>query len=119
VTGTTPAMKPDRSSKRPRVLFEAVLLTPEGARQVRVRDLSQSGAQLLTDGLVKGECDALFKRGELFAAARILWSDDRQLGLRFYRQLSTEELASAFNGARGAHFQERSPAPQMEFAACS
>lgn len=92
-------MNADRSPKRTRVLFEAVLLTPEGAQKVRIRDLSASGAKVLTEANVRAACDGLFKRGGLFAAARILWSRDQQLGLRFYRELSPEELESAFNGA--------------------
>ena len=75
----------------------AVLFTPEGVQNVRVLDLSTRGACLLTDGQVRDGCDALFKRGELFAAAHIAWSGKATAGLVFYRELSELELDDAFN----------------------
>jgi hypothetical protein len=31
--------------------------------------------------------DALFNRGDLFAAARIVWSEGKEAGLQFYREV--------------------------------
>jgi hypothetical protein len=39
----------------------------------------------------------VFKRGGVFAAARIAWLADGKAGLSFYRELSESELDSAFN----------------------
>jgi hypothetical protein len=79
----------------------AVLFTPDGAQNVRVQDLSAGGARLLTNAVVRDGCDAVFKRGELFAAARIAWSAKGSAGLTFYRELSELELDGAFNSSGG------------------
>jgi hypothetical protein len=97
------AGKAVRVPKRTRVLMTAVLFTPDGVQNVRVQDLSARGARLLTDGQVRDGCDALFKRGQLFVAARISWSAKSSAGLIFYRELSELELDNAFNSS-GAPF---------------
>ncbi|HEY1215298.1 MAG TPA: PilZ domain-containing protein [Bryobacteraceae bacterium] len=91
-----------RLPHRTRVLMTAILFTPSGAQKVRIQDLSARGAKVLTDGHIVDGCDALFKRGVLFAAARIVWSRDGKAGLSFYRELSQVELESAFNPALAA-----------------
>jgi hypothetical protein len=77
----------------------AVLFAPDGAQNVRVQDLSARGARLLTNGEIRDGCDAVFKRGELFVAARIVWSAKGSAGLIFYRELSELELDGAFNSS--------------------
>lgn len=75
----------------------ATVFASDGARQVRVRDLSPSGAQLSVKGPLPVNGDVIFKRGEIFAAARVVWSDDGQTGLRFYRDLLPDELDATFH----------------------
>lgn len=89
----------DRVPRRTRVLMTATLLTPDGAQKVRVRDLSSRGARVLIEQPISDGSDALFKRGQVFAAASIVWSSRVEAGISFYRQLSSIELESAFNGA--------------------
>ncbi len=36
--------------------------------------------------------DAIFKKGSVFAAARVAWSDGVKAGLYFYRELPDEDL---------------------------
>jgi len=86
----------DREFPRSRVLMTGTLMTPEGAVSVRIRDISCAGAQVWAETIVPGECDAILKRGAFFAAARVVRSGERTLGLQFYRTLSDEEFASAF-----------------------
>lgn len=103
----------DRTPRRSRVLMTAVLYTPDGARNVRVQDLSAKGARILCDGPVADGCDALFKRGGVFAAARVVWASAGKAGLSFYRELSGPELDSAFNSVvAGACATTRSEAPR-------
>lgn len=85
-----------RESDRTRVIMRATVFAADGARQARVRDLSLSGAQLAVDGPLPINRDVIFKRGEIFAAARVVWSDERLTGLRFYRDLQPDELDSSF-----------------------
>lgn len=87
----------DGVARRSHVLMTATLMTPNGAVSVRIRDISVTGAQVWAEQPVAANCDAVLKRGAFFAVARIVRSSERSLGLQFYRQLSAEEFASAFN----------------------
>jgi hypothetical protein len=86
----------DRAYPRSRVLMTGTLMTPEGAVAVRIRDISVTGAQIWAPCAVPNNCDAILKRGLFFAAARVTRSEDHTAGLQFYRQLSDEEFAAAF-----------------------
>lgn len=86
-----------RAEKRTKVLMIGTLLTPEGAQKVKIRDISSTGAHLSSTGRITDGCDALFKRGSLFAAARVAWSRNDQAGIEFYRDLSPTEVASTFH----------------------
>ncbi len=77
--------------------MSATLFMPDGALRVRLRDLSTIGAHVIGEIQLPSECDALFKKAPLFVAARVVWSRDKEAGLRFYRELSADELASVFN----------------------
>jgi hypothetical protein len=86
----------ERACPRSRVLMTGTLMTPDGAMAVRIRDISVTGAQVWTSSAIPSDCDAILKRGSFFAAARIVRSTDHNVGLQFYRPLSDEEFASAF-----------------------
>jgi hypothetical protein len=86
----------EREFRRSRVLMTATLMTPEGAVSVRIRDLSLAGAQVWAELPIPANCDAILKRGPFFAAARVVRSEGHFAGLQFYRQLSDDEFASAF-----------------------
>jgi hypothetical protein len=86
----------DREFPRSRVLMTATLMTPHGALSVRIRDISVAGAQVWAESDIPSDCDAILKRGSFFAAARVVRSGERSVGLQFYRQLSDDEFASAF-----------------------
>jgi hypothetical protein len=94
----------DREFPRSRVLMTATLMTPEGAVSVRIRDISVAGAQIWAESPVPTDCDAILKRGSFFAAARVVRSGERTAALQFYRRLSDQEFASAF---------QRNPATAM------
>lgn len=84
-----------RQSSRKRVLLRASLYTPEGAFNVHIRDISNTGAQVFGDTRLPSGCDIVFKRGETFAAGRIAWSSETAAGITFYRELSDAEVSSA------------------------
>jgi len=94
----------DREFPRSRVLMTATLMTPDGAVSVRIRDISVAGAQIWAESPVPTDCDAILKRGSFFAAARVVRDGERTAGLQFYRRLSDQEFASAF---------QRNPATAM------
>ena len=85
-------LEPPRRSKRARVLMTGLLMTPAGQKRVRIKDISRAGAQVASDEKIPAECDVLFKRGNLFAAGHVAWAADGEAGIRFYRELSPEEI---------------------------
>lgn len=99
----------DRTPTRTRVLMTAVLFTRDGAENVRIQDLSPKGARILVDRPLRDSCDAIFKRGAVFVAGRIVWSAPGKAGIAFYRELSEMELESAFNEQCRAAANRREP----------
>ena len=93
----------ERAGGRTRVLVTAQLFAPNGLQTVRVSDISGSGARVATEVRLPSHGDVIIKRGSLFAAARITWTEGKYAGLRFYRKLSVDELASI--GNRTGHSQ--------------
>ena len=87
-------LEAQRTAKRTRVLLTGTLFTPDGVQRVLIRDISRGGALLAVESEVAANCDAIFKRGTLFAAARVAWSSEQEAGLRFYRELTPVEVDS-------------------------
>ena len=73
----------------------ATIIGANGSFQVRIRDLSDAGAKLYTDARLPVGSDVIFKRGNLFAAAKVAWSDSTTAGIRFYPKLSMTDVAAA------------------------
>lgn len=90
------ANESSRSAHRTKVLMGGTLFTPDGAQRVRIRDISTTGAQVSGDAPIPHTCDAVFKRGSVFVATRVLRSRGAEAGLQFYRELSPAELDSLF-----------------------
>src|SRR5215212_8596062 len=84
-----------RKSDRKRVLMRGTVFTPEGAFVVWLRDISSTGALIAGETRLPTDCDVIFKRGPIFAAAKVAWSNDTGAGLEFYRNLDKYEIASA------------------------
>jgi hypothetical protein len=84
-----------RKGERRRVLMRGTVYTPDGAFMVWIRDISSKGALVAGDDPLPSGCDVIFKRGTIFAAAHIAWSNETGSGLKFYRDLADCEVASA------------------------
>lgn len=83
-----------RKVDRRHVLLKATILAAEGEQEVRIKDLSSSGAQIACASPLRTDRDVIFKRGAIFAAARVAWSDSECAGLEFYRQLEPMAFGS-------------------------
>jgi hypothetical protein len=88
-------VKSARQADHRRVLIAGTLVTPAGDRRVMIRDISSTGAQVTCREKLPGNCDVLLKRGSLFAAARVAEISGDEAGLRFYRELSDDEIERA------------------------
>jgi hypothetical protein len=75
--------------------MRGTLFTPDGAFVVWIRDISTTGALVSCKDRLPINCDVIFKRGTIFAAAHIAWSNETGAGVKFFRELSDGEVASA------------------------
>jgi len=87
-------LQPPRRNARTRVLMMATLITCDGAKRVRIRDFSSKGAQVVLESGEVQKCDVLLKRGDLCAAAQVVWIKGDEIGLTFYREIPAKELAN-------------------------
>ena len=84
-----------RADNRKRVLMVGTMITCDGPKRVRIRDFSSKGAQVVLESGEVTKCDVLLKRGDLCAAASVAWIKGDEIGLTFYREISTAELAAS------------------------
>jgi len=81
-----------RRSRRAQVYMSGELSTPTGETKVTIRDISASGAHVVSDQPLKSASLVYLRRGSLHAAAHVAWVNGHEAGLRFDRALSPEEL---------------------------
>ena len=86
------AIEPATRGTRTHVLMTGVLVSRDGAQKVTIRNFSRSGAQVVTKDRIAKNADVLLSRGPLFAAARVMWVTGTEAGLKFYRELSPDEV---------------------------
>jgi hypothetical protein len=84
-----------RKGERRRVLMRGTVFSPAGAHVVWIRDISSDGALVAGDDPLPNDCDVVFKRGSIFAAGHIAWSNETGAGIKFYRDLADCDVASA------------------------
>jgi hypothetical protein len=84
-----------RKGERRRVLMRGTVFGPNGAHVVWIRDISTDGALVAGDDALPANCDVIFKRGPIFAAGRIAWSNETGAGIKFYRDLADCDVAAA------------------------
>ena len=85
-----------RNTSRKRVLMTGTLVTADGSQRVRIHDISAAGAHVSLDGTMKSNVDVLLKKPPIAAAAWVAWTEEKSVGLKFYRELGDHELASIF-----------------------
>ena len=72
------------------------LVTPTGNHQVRIHDISPTGAHVSSDGSLKPDTELFLKKQHIWAAAWVAWTEEKSAGLKFYRELSQDEVDSIF-----------------------
>lgn len=93
------AMDPDREDgqqgrrgKRSLVLLAAKVRTPGGVIDVRLRNLSRSGALLEAERIPAVATQVTFERGETRVPARVAWVSEGRFGLEFLQQIEESEV---------------------------
>jgi len=72
------------------------LVMQDGNQQVRIHDISPTGALVSTDVKLTTSTEVFLKKLPIWAAAWVAWTDDKNAGLKFYRELSQDEVDSIF-----------------------
>lgn len=75
--------------------MRGTLFAPDGAYVIWIRDISTVGALVTCKDRLPINCDVIFKRGPIFAAAHIAWANETGAGVKFYRDLSDDAVAAA------------------------
>ncbi len=91
------ATQAPRPVPRKRVLMRAAIINADGTTAVRVHDLTSFGARIALDQVLPANEDLIFKRGQLFVAARVAWSSRGAAGIEFYREIPLSALAATFH----------------------
>jgi hypothetical protein len=86
------AITQNRRSRRSHLLMTATLEISGRAVKVKLRNLSAEGAQVEGDELPVEGTDLLFRKGELAAVGRIVWTKGKQAGIQFEQRLETEAV---------------------------
>jgi hypothetical protein len=82
----------ERKDRRSLVLLAAKLRTPQGIRDVRLRNLSVSGALLEAENPPAQETEVVFERGETVVAARVAWRSGNRFGIQFHAPIEEREV---------------------------
>lgn len=81
-----------RDRPRRRVLLTAILETPEGDRNVRMRNLSSTGALIETNRPPPVGTLVTFRRGNTVAPGTIVWATQSMIGVQFIRPIHESEV---------------------------
>jgi hypothetical protein len=87
-----------RGSIRNRVLLVAKLVTPARDIDVRIRDVSATGAQVEGADLPRPGSDVILKRGAFQGFARVIWSSGSNAGIQFDEPFDETELMIKLRG---------------------
>lgn len=82
----------ERKDRRSLVLLAARLRTPRGMLDVRLRNLSVSGALLESDELPATGSEVVFERGETIVPALVMWSSGNRFGIHFHTPIEESEV---------------------------
>jgi hypothetical protein len=79
-----------RRSPRSKVFLAATLEFGDRTVPVTLRDLSEHGALIETEGGLTAECEVWFHRNELRVHGQVAWVDGKHAGIAFSRALKPE-----------------------------
>ena len=88
-------IRKNRAGERGRLIWSAVLITRTGPVPARVANMSQGGAKVAIQKPIAMADDVVLQTKQMFAAARVVWMDDDEAGLEFYREQAKPEPRSA------------------------
>lgn len=81
-----------RRDRRSLVLLAAKLRSPQGMLDVRLRNLSMSGALLESEAPPANGMAVVFERGVTIVSARIVWVSGNRFGIQFDTSIEESEV---------------------------
>ena len=102
-----------RTAKRSRVLLTARLRTPLGDLEVRLRDLSQKGALIEVNDVLRVDDEVVFSRGDTEVPARVAWTGGNRVGLEFLREIEESEVLIHVTRRPTTQYQQRFRRPRI------
>lgn len=90
----------NRRSRRSHLLMTATLEVAGRALNVTLRNLSAEGAQVEGADLPVEGTHLMFRKGDLAAVGQIVWTRDKQAGIRFDQKLEPEAVLNHVPVAR-------------------
>ena len=82
----------NRRTRRSHLLMTATLEISGRAIKVKLRNLSAEGAQVEGDELPVEGTALMFRKGDIAAVGQIVWTKDKQAGIRFDKELETQAV---------------------------
>src|SRR2546423_36522 len=86
-----------RRSPRAKVFLAATLECADGILPVMLRDLSEHGALVESEGALSGDSEVWFCRNELRVHGYVAWVHGKQAGIAFSRALKAEVVLRHVN----------------------
>lgn len=88
-----------RRSPRSRVLLSATLECGDRTLPVTLRDLSERGALVETEGRLVADCEVWFCRNGLRMKGHVAWTDGKRAGIVFSQALKADDVLRYINRA--------------------
>jgi hypothetical protein len=95
-----------RRSPRAKVFLAATLERADGILPVTLRDLSEHGALVESEGRLSMDSEVWFCRNELRVHGYVAWVEDKQAGIAFSRALKAEVVLRYIGRPQARTFDE-------------
>lgn len=79
-----------RKAGRKHVFMNAVIISEGGSHSARIADLLSTSVRISCNNPPLANREVIFKRGSVFAAARVAWADQTSARLEFYTEVDAE-----------------------------
>lgn len=97
----------NRRSRRSQLFMTATLEVAGRTLDVKLRNLSSEGARVEGDQLPIEGTELMFRKGEIAATGRVIWSEGRQAGIGFAQKLDPVQVLN--------HIPARRTPPKADF----
>lgn len=94
-----------RKRSRRKVLLSASLEFCDTIVPVRLRDLSVEGALVEGDNLPEVGCTVIFRRGQIWERAEIVWASEQAAGIQFANPIAETAVLRSIGRGSGNRYR--------------